>query len=127
MAKEILFKGRKPEELRALGLEDFSKLIPSTERRRIRRGFTDRQKKLLSDIKKDPEKFHKTHERDMVIIPEMLDANLGIHNGKEFVHIKIKPEMLGHRLGEFSMTRRRVKHSDPGAGATRGSKHVPLK
>jgi small subunit ribosomal protein S19 len=127
MAKIVKYRGRTIEEVKEMGLEDFSKLIPSNERRRIKRGFTPRQKKLLGQIKKNPEKFHKTHERDMVIIPEMIDALLGVYNGKEFVRVKIMPEMLGHRLDEFSLTRKRVRHSNPGAGATRGSKHIPLK
>ena len=113
--------------LKDLSLEEFSKLIPSNERRQLKRGFTDRQKKLLGQIKKYPDKFHKTHERDMVIIPEMIDAKLGVYNGKEFLHVTIKPEMIGHRLGEFALTRQRIRHSSPGAGATRGSKHIPLK
>jgi small subunit ribosomal protein S19 len=63
----------------------------------------------------------------MVIIPEMVGVKIGIHNGKEYVSVDIKPEMLGHRLGEFAMTRKPVKHSSPGFGATRSSKFVPLK
>lgn len=127
MAREIKFKGLKIEEVKNMGLDEFSKLIPSNHRRTLKRGFTERQKKLLEKIRKYPEKFHKTHERDMVIIPEMIDAKLGVHNGKQFVHVTVKPEMIGHRLGEFSMTRQRIRHSNPGAGATRGSKHIPLK
>lgn len=127
MARVFTFKGKSLEELKSLSIEEFSKLINSRERRSLMRGFTERQKKLLENIKKYPQKFHKTHERDMVIIPAMLDIKLGVHNGKEFVPVLITPEMLGHRLGEFSLTRARVRHSDPGAGATRGSKHIPLK
>jgi len=127
MAREFYYKGKKTEELRDMSLDEFSKIIPSRERRTIKRGFSDRQKGLLEKIKEKPDKFHKTHERDMVIIPQMLDANLGVFNGKEFVRVTITPEMLGHRLGEFSLTRGRIKHSNPGAGATRGSKHIPLK
>ncbi|MEM5882920.1 MAG: ribosomal protein S19 family protein, partial [Candidatus Aenigmatarchaeota archaeon] len=41
--------------------------------------------------------------------------------------IVITPEMIGHRLGEFAPTCKRVKHSAPGVGATRGSKHVAIK
>jgi len=127
MAREFYYKGKKLEELKLMSLDEFSRIIPSRERRSIKRGFSDRQKGLLEKIKQKPDKFHKTHERDMVIIPQMLDANLGVFNGKEFVRVTITPEMLGHRLGEFSLTRGRVKHSNPGAGATRGSKHIPLK
>ncbi len=127
MAREFYYKGKKLEELRDMSLDEFSRIIPSRERRSMKRGFSDRQRGLLEKIKEKPDKFHKTHERDMVIIPQMLDAKLGVFNGKEFIRVTITPEMLGHRLGEFSLTRGRVKHSSPGAGATRGSKHIPLK
>ena len=49
------------------------------------------------------------------------------YNGKLFEIVEIKPEMIGHYLGEFSLTRRRVQHGSPGIGATRSSKYVPLK
>jgi len=127
MVREFYYKGKTQEELKKMSLEEFSRLVPSRERRSITRGFTERQKKLLEKIKQEPNKFHKTHERDMIIIPSMIDAKLGVFNGKEFVRVTVTAEMLGHRLGEFSLTRGRVKHSSPGAGATRGSKHIPLK
>ncbi|MEJ2296768.1 MAG: ribosomal protein S19 family protein [Candidatus Lokiarchaeota archaeon] len=41
--------------------------------------------------------------------------------------VEIMPEMIGHYLGEFSLTRKRVQHGSPGIGATRSSKYVPLK
>jgi len=50
-----------------------------------------------------------------------------VHNGQGFVEIEVRPEMIGHYLGEFALTRRNVAHSGPGVGATRSSKHVPLK
>ena len=127
MARIFKYKGKTLEELKGMSLEEFSRLLPSRERRSLLRGLSERQKKLLEEIKKDREEFHKTHERDMVILPEMVDVKLGVYNGKEFKHVTITPEMLGHRLGEFSLTRQRVMHSSPGAGATRGSKHIPLK
>ncbi|MCX6822182.1 MAG: 30S ribosomal protein S19 [Candidatus Aenigmarchaeota archaeon] len=127
MVKVFKFRGKSLEEIKKLSLEEYSKILTSRERRAILRGLTDRQKKLLEQIRKDPQKFHKTHERDMVILPEMVDIKLGIYNGKEYVSIVVTPEMLGHRLGEFVMTRQRVMHSAPGAGATHGSKHIPLK
>ncbi len=127
MARIFKYKGKTLEELKSMSLEEFSRLLPSRERRSLLRGLSERQKKLLEEIKKDREEFHKTHERDMVILPEMVDVKLGVYNGKEFKRVTIIPEMLGHRLGEFSLTRHRVMHSSPGAGATRGSKHIPLK
>ena len=124
------YRGKNTEELKALSIEEFAKLAKSRPRRAITRGFTPAQKKLLKDIRKNKDNSKnsiKTHCRDMVIIPEMIGVNIGIHNGKEFVFMEIKGEMLGKRLGDFSMTRNKVKHSAPGFGATRSSKFVPLK
>ncbi len=120
-------RGKELEEIKGMGLDEFRKLITSRERRSLRRGLTENQKKLLAKIKKNPGKFHRTKSREMVINPGMLGVKMGIYNGKEYVTIEIKPEMLGHRLGEFAMTRRQIKHSAPGFGATRSSKFVPLK
>src|SRR4030042_1296978 len=120
-------KGKSLEEIKKMGLEEFGRIIPSRHRRAIKRGFTEKEKKLLEKIRKDPAKFHRTRCREMVIIPEMVGIKMGVHNGKEYVIVEIKPEMLGHRLGEFAMTRKVVKHSAPGFGATRSSKFVPLK
>jgi len=69
----------------------------------------------------------KTHCRDMIILPSFVGKTIGVHNGKEFQPVKIQPEMIGHYLGEFALTRKRVKHSGPGVGATRSSKYMPLK
>ena len=124
---KFMYKGKTLEELRQMSLEEFAELIPARSRRALKRGLTEIQKKLLLKIRKNPQKFHRTHCRDMVIIPEMVGVKIGVYNGKEFVPVEIKPEMLGHRLGEFALTRKRVKHSAPGFGATRSSKYVPLK
>ena len=127
MVRIFKYRGKTLEELKNMSLEEFSRILPSRERRSLLRGLTERQKKLLEEIRKDPKKFHKTHERDMVILPEMIDVKLGIYNGKEYKTVAITPEMIGHRLGEFALTRQRIIHSAPGAGATRGSRHIPLK
>jgi len=127
MARILKYRGKTLEELKNMSLEEFSRLLPSRERRSLLRSLTERQKKLLEEIRKDREKFHKTHERDMIVLPEMVGVKLGVYNGKEYKPLTITFEMLGHRLGEFSLTRGRVLHSAPGAGATRGSKHIPLK
>ena len=124
---EFAFKGKNLEEVGKMSLEDFSKLIPARERRALKRGFTEDEKKLLLKIRKKPSAFNKTHCREMVIIPELVGKKLGVHNGKEFVSLEIKPDMLGHRLGEFVLTRKRVQHSAPGFGATKSSKFIPLK
>jgi small subunit ribosomal protein S19 len=119
MAKKIIFKGKSEEEVKKLGLTEFGKLIPSRERRSLQRGFNYNQKALLKKLKtKDRVK---TRSRDMVIIPEMLGKTILVHAGKEYKQVMITLEMLGHRLGEFSLTRKRVQHSAPGIGATRSS------
>lgn len=69
----------------------------------------------------------KTHCRDMVILPEMAGLTLLVHSGKEFSTVEIKPEMIGHYLGEFVITNKKVVHGTPGIGASRSSMYVPLK
>jgi small subunit ribosomal protein S19 len=127
MIKEFRFRGLETEEIKKMNLEEFSKLLASRERRVLKRGFTEQQKKLLTLLREEPGKFHKTHCRELVIIPELIGVKLGVYSGKEYVTLEIKPEMVGHRLGEFVMTRKPVKHSAPGFGATKSSKYIPLK
>jgi small subunit ribosomal protein S19 len=69
----------------------------------------------------------KTHLRDMIILPDMIGLNVLVHNGKEFVPFTIKSEMVGHYLGEYSITNKRVQHGSPGVGSSRSSLYVPLK
>ncbi len=126
MPKEFKFRGKTVEELRKMDLTEFAKLLDSRKRRSLMRGLTDAQKDLLEGIRKGKE-YIKTHARDMVILPEMVGSKIGIHNGQDFVEVEIKPEMIGKFLGEFAETRKSVDHSAPGLGATRTSKHVPLK
>lgn len=63
----------------------------------------------------------------MPVLPEMIGLVFSIYNGKEFVDVEVGPEMIGHFLGEFALTRKPVKHSAPGVGATRSSLFVPIK
>ncbi|EGV92639.1 40S ribosomal protein S15 [Cricetulus griseus] len=69
----------------------------------------------------------KTHLRDMIILPEMVGSMVGVYNSKTFNQVEIKPEMIGHYLGEFSITYKPVKHSQPGIGATHSSRFILLK
>jgi small subunit ribosomal protein S19 len=52
----------------------------------------------------------KTWSRACTITPEMLGFTFGVHNGKDFVSVHVTEEMVGHRLGEFSPTRKFVRH-----------------
>ena len=126
MAKEFLYYGKNSQEIAKMSLEEFTKLVPSRERRKIKRGFTEIEKKLLADIKSNPKDI-KTHARDMIIIPEMLGKTIKVYSGKEWVPVIITPELLGHRLGEFALTRRQVRHSAPGIGATRSSASLSVR
>ncbi|MEM5872265.1 MAG: 30S ribosomal protein S19 [Candidatus Aenigmatarchaeota archaeon] len=126
MAKVFTFRGKTLEELQKMSLEEFAKLLPSRQRRRLLRGFSEKEKKFLEKLRKS-DKPVKTHLRDFIIIPEMVGKKVLVHNGNSWVGVDIKQEMLGHRLGEFALTRKRVIHSAPGVGATKSSKFLPLK
>lgn len=123
MARELLWHGKNETEARKMDLKEFMKYIPAGSRRSLKRGLTDLQKIFLKELKKSSPDL-KTHCRDLVIIPEMLGKSFKVYNGKEFRPVEIALEMLGHRLGEFSHTRKPVAHSAAGIGATRSSKAV---
>lgn len=126
MAKEYLYRGKNLQEIVKMGIEDFAKIIPARERRKIKRGFTEVEKKLLEDIRANSRDI-KTHARDMIVIPEMIGKAIKVYNGKEWLMLQIEPEMLAHRLGEFALTRKQVKHSAPGIGATRSSASLSVR
>lgn len=127
MAKKFTFKGMEIEEVRRLTLEQFMKMIPSKIRRSMKR-MALKMKKFIEKLRKsDPKKPMRTHLREMVILPEMLDRRFQVYNGKDWVDFMVMPQMLGRRLGEYSIPIKLVKHSGPGIGATRGSKSVELK
>ena len=135
MPKEFKFKGYTIEKLKNISMDEFIKLLPSRQRRSLQRGLTIEQRKLLEKIRETKELFNKekitkpikTHVRDMIIFPEMVDIEIQVHNGKEFLRVNIRPEMVGYYLGEFAPTNKAVRHSAPGIGATKSSQYVPLK
>jgi small subunit ribosomal protein S19 len=129
MPKIFTYRGKTVEELQQLSLEQLAQLFPARQRRTLKRGLTEVEKKLLEKVKKNKakEKPVRTKVRDMLVLPEMVGAKLAVYNGKEYVQINIIPEMIAMNLGEFVLTRKRVQHGQPGFGATRGSKYVPLK
>ncbi|HLC33337.1 MAG TPA: 30S ribosomal protein S19 [Candidatus Nanoarchaeia archaeon] len=125
MAKEFFYRGKNVTEIKKMSLEDFAKLVPSRERRKIKHGFRESEKKLLADLKMNG--TVKTHCRDMIVLPEMIGKIIKVYNGKEFFMVTIEPEMLAHRLGEFALTRKSVKHSAPGIGATKSSASLSVR
>jgi len=123
MAKELTWRGKTEEEVKSMEMKEFMELITARQRRSLKRGFTDQQKRLLKKIEAD-DKNIKTHCRNMIIIPNMLGKMIKVYNGKEFIPVSIALEMLGHYLGEFAHTRKLVSHSAAGVGATRSSKAI---
>jgi small subunit ribosomal protein S19 len=124
--KEFTYRGKTLEELQKMTLNEFMKLIPARQRRSLKRGLTEQQQTFLKKLRKS-KKGVKTHCRDMMVLPEMVGATVLIHKGKEFFALIIQPEMIGHLLGEFALTRRSVEHSAPGIGATRSSASLSVK
>ena len=127
-ARDFTYRGKTLDELKKLDTREFAKLVGADYRRALMRHFDVAEK----FVKKCQQRFEegkqiRTHLRSLVIVPNMVGYEIGIHNGKEFVKIKIIPEMLGHRLGEFSVTRGKVEHGAPGIGATRSSAALSVK
>lgn len=132
MAQKVFtYRGKTIEELQGMDVKEFAKLLPARQRRSVLRGFTDDQKRLLEKVKKARQgsfrKNIKTHCRDMIILPEMVGLMIFVHRGKDFVPVKITEDMLGHYLGEMTLTRQRVEHSAPGVGATKSSAAFSVK
>ncbi|KAM5230714.1 small ribosomal subunit protein uS19 isoform 2-T2 [Hipposideros larvatus] len=100
--------------------EQLMQLYSARQRRRLNRGLRRKQHSLLKRLRKakkeappmEKPEVVKTHLRDMIILPEMVGS---------------MPEMIGHYLGEFSITYKPVKHGRPGIGATHSSRFIPLK
>lgn len=65
-------------------------------------------------------KVIKTWSRASMIIPEMLNHTIAVHNGKAHVPIYISEQMIGHRLGEFAPTRFYRGHAGSAKTAKRG-------
>ena len=131
MVKKFTFHGLSTEETESLTGEKLFDLLSSRARRSLKRGIDDQKRKLIGEIKmKKAGKLNadiKTHLRDLIILPYMTGVSVNVFSGKEFVPIVITTEMIGHYLGEYVITNKRVSHGAPGVGASRSSLYVPLK
>tara|TARA_B100000131_G_C17669774_1_gene431820 strand:+ start:60 stop:554 length:495 start_codon:yes stop_codon:yes gene_type:complete len=134
--KEFTYRGYEVEELKAMPLEpseddpsapSIMTLVNARTRRTLYRGLSDENEHFVERMRRSNGRTVRTHRRDMPILPEFIGRRIAVHNGQNFVEIDIKPEMIGHYLGEFALTRKSVTHSGPGVGATRSSSHVALK
>jgi len=68
------------------------------------------EKKVKAAKASNDPKPIKTWSRECVIFPEMVGLTMAVHNGKDHLPVKVIEEMVGHRLGEFSPTRKFRKH-----------------
>ena len=131
MVQEFKYRGYNIEQLKAMSLEQFLELLPSRQRRSLNRGISDVKRKLLGEVRqaRDGKLSNpiRTHSRDMIILPYMVGLTIHVYSGKEFVALEIKPPMVGHYLGEYVITNKKVVHGTPGIGASRSSLYVPLK
>mmetsp|Transcript_10881 Transcript_10881/g.21324 ORF Transcript_10881/g.21324 Transcript_10881/m.21324 type:complete len:112 (+) Transcript_10881:748-1083(+) len=110
------------------------KMVKSRARRRFNRGLKRKPMALIKKLRKakketgpmEKPELVKTHLRNMIIVPEMIGSMVGVYNGKTFTTVEIKPEMIGHYLGEFSITYKPISHGRPGIGANNSSRFIPL-
>ena len=66
--------------------------------------------KKLNALKGDKKEPIKTWARGCMISPEMIGYTFLVHNGKEFISVKVDESMVGHKLGEFSPTTKFIRH-----------------
>jgi len=126
--KEITYRGKTIEDLKKLDIREFAQLLKSNEKRTALKQSDELQRFVLRCNKKiTKSKPIRTHKRHLVIVPRLVGFRIGVYNGKEFTPVDINIEMLGHRLGEFSVTRQKVKHGSAGVGATKSSASKSVK
>ena len=120
--KDRFYRGDNVEKLKNLNTREFAKVVKARTRRSLLRNY-DIIEIFVSrcEEKNSKSKVIKTHNRALVIVPQLIGKTIGVYNGKEFVKVLISDEMLGHRLGEFSQTRKIAKHTKVGVGATKST------
>jgi small subunit ribosomal protein S19 len=134
MPKEFRYRGYALDELQEMSMDDFIKLLPSRRRRSLLRVPPEEQRKLRIKLRRARKAMEggeqmmvKTHRRETIVLPEMVGLIIHVHNGKEFVPIEITPSKIGHLLGEYAITNKKVVHGTPGIGASKSSMYVPLR
>lgn len=129
MPKDFLYQGRTEEQLLALSMDEFIKMLPSRMRRSLMRGLSSEHRLIIEKMRRWQKgtKDVKTHARDLIILPEMIGKEIHVFNGKEFKEVKLDMKKVGHYLGEYAITNTPVRHGKPGIGASRSSMYIPLK
>jgi len=107
-------------------------MLHSRGRRKFKRGSVDQH--LLTRLRQAKAKagptgipgIIKTHKRDQLILPEMLGSQVGVYQGLGYYLVDCKAPMVGHYLGEFSITYAPVKHGEKTKkGAVSAHKFIP--
>jgi len=130
--EEFTYRGHTLDELQDMSIDEVAELLPARQRRSIERGLSVEKEKLLEKARGKTEEETandpiRTHLRDVPVLPEFVGLTFAVYTGQEFERVQVEPEMIGHYLGEFQLTRSSVTHGQAGIGATRSSKFVPLK
>ena len=121
--KQFAYRGKTIEELKKLDVREFAKYLKSRQRRFVLRNFQEIDRFVgRANVKISKNKPVRTHQRDMIVVPKMVGMKISVYNGQNFISFEVTGEMLGHKLGEFALTRTRVKHGKAGVGATKGTK-----
>jgi len=129
MPKDFVFRGLDEEQLKAVSMDEFIRMLPSRMRRSLTRGLPEEHRKLIEKIRswQPGDKPLKTHSRNMIILPEMIGKTVHVFSGRDFIEVLIDLKKVGHYLGEYSITNSPVRHGRPGIGASRSSMYIPLK
>jgi len=133
--RKFTYRGVDLDQLLDMNNEGLMELFTCRIRRKFTRGLKRKPMALIKKLRKKKKECPvnekpdvvKTHLRNMIVVPEMTGSIVGVYNGKVFTQVEIKPEMIGHYLGEFSISYKPVKHGRPGIGATHSSRFIPLK
>jgi small subunit ribosomal protein S15e len=132
--RKFTYRGVELEKLLDMPTADVVKMFNARQRRKFARGIKRQPMTLIKKLTKAKKECAygekpaavKTHMRDMIIVPEMIGSIVGVYNGKQFINVEIKPDLVGFYLGEFAITYKPVKHGRAGA-LMAASKMVPLK
>ncbi len=141
MAKEFTYRGKTLPELQQMSLEEFARLTNARVRRSILRGLdktmlekvmhayeANKNTGAIAGAKPNPQaKAIRTHVRHFAILPQMVGLKFAVYKGNTFEPVDIQPEMIGHLLGEYVLTRKRVAHGKAGIGSTKSSSAVTAK
>jgi len=123
--KEFTYRGKTMQELQGMDINAFAELCTARVRKSLKNGI---DRKLLAKIEKtkaDPKiKPARTHRRDIIVVPSLVGARVAVYKGNSFEQLEITEKMLGHYIGEFIFTRKRLQHGKAGIGATKSSTAV---